>query len=128
MGNEPAASQRDCVAMTLNRYFDLLYTCDVTQFDEVFGSHCSLQSADAHGTATVLPAAAYRDVLRKRTPPAASLAARDDRVLSIDVSEDRIATAKVRVRIHDKTYLDYLSLLRTSDGWRIVSKVFVQTA
>lgn len=110
-----------------NRYFDLLYTCNVAQFDQVFHSNAQLQTVGKTGYA-MLSAEQYRDVLSKRRSPTSNNALRKDEVLTIDQSSDTSALVKVRVLINESQYCDYLSLLKIEGQWRVASKVYCTMA
>lgn len=105
------------------RYFDLLYTCDVARFDQVFHPNSQLQTVGTTGYA-MLSAGQYKDILSKRKSPASSNAERRDEVLTIDQSSDTSALVKVRALINGTQYCDYLSLLKVDGQWRIASKVY----
>ena len=49
---------------------------------------------------------------------------RADRILLIDQSGPETALVKVNCQIPPRYFTDYLVLNRTTEGWRIVSKVF----
>lgn len=107
----------------IDRYFDLMYACDTTLFDEVF-----LPTAWLHGLLdgklVAWSAADYRQRLSTRTPPAKVRAPRQQQVLLLDLVGERQALVKVRVRIHERVFVDHLCLLQTDAGWRIHSKTF----
>jgi hypothetical protein len=107
----------------LQRYFDLMYDCDVARFEQVF-----LLSAHLHGfrdgQMVAWSGATYKDILAKRASPKSLGAARLDDILLIDrVSED-MAFTKVRVRIATMVFVDYLTWHRMAGQWRITSKGF----
>lgn len=104
-------------------YFDLLYSCDVTNFDAVFHPNAQLQTVGKDGYA-VLTAARYKEVLRDRKSPASQQAERKDEIVSIDRSSDVTAIIKVRALINGTRYCDYLALLKLADRWIIVSKIY----
>lgn len=107
----------------VQRYFDLMYDCDVSRFDQVFHPTAQLHGVD-EATLTVWPAQTYRDILAKRVPPAEMKAPRHEEVLLLDPVGDRQALVKVRVRIHDKVFVDHLCFLKIDGAWRITSKTF----
>ena len=107
----------------LQGYFDLLYTCDVATFDNVFHPNAQLQTAGTNGYAC-LSAAGYKEVLAKRISPASQGAIRRDEVLAVDQSSDSSAAVKATAVINGVRYCDYLSLLKIDGAWRIVAKVY----
>jgi hypothetical protein len=107
----------------LQRYFDLLYTCDVSRYDSVFHPNAQLQTVGDSGYA-MITAPAYREILSKRASPASLGAERSDEVLTIDLSSSTTAVVKAQALINGTRYRDNLTLLKVADGWRIVSKVY----
>jgi hypothetical protein len=49
---------------------------------------------------------------------------RTDRIVSIDLSGPETAFVKLECSLHPRYFVDYLTLLKLKDGWRIVSKTF----
>jgi hypothetical protein len=113
----------DGLASTIQRYFDLMYDCDVSRFDEVFHPTAQLHGVVA-GKLTFWPAQTYREVLASRTPPSRANAPRFEKVLMQDMASDDQALVKVRVLIHDREFVDHLCLLRIDGDWRITAKTF----
>ena len=107
----------------VQRYFDLMYTCDVTQFEQVFHPNAQLQTVGKDGYA-LLSHAAYKEILRQRKSPASNNAERRDEVVSIDQSSATSAFVKARVLINGTQYCDYLSLLKVEGNWRIAAKIY----
>lgn len=104
-------------------YFDLLYTCDVTKFDDIFHPDAQLQTVGKDGYA-MLTSARYKEVLRDRKSPASLQAERKDELLTVDRSSDTTALLKVRALINGTRYCDYLALLKVAGRWVIVSKIY----
>jgi Putative lumazine-binding len=73
------------IAAAIRRYFDLMYDCDVTKFDQVFHSTAQLHGM-RDGALVVWPAATYRDILEKRHSPKTAGAPREEQILMIDVA------------------------------------------
>ena len=111
------------VHAAIQRYFDLMYDCDLGRFDEVFHPTAQLHGV-IDGQLTVWPAAAYREVLSTRVPPRQAGAIRDEEILLCDQVSAHQAMVKVRVRIHDRVFIDHLCLLEIGGDWRITSKTF----
>jgi hypothetical protein len=106
------------------QYFDVLYTCDLDQFDALFHPSCQLFTVK-DGHETVLPLDRYRSIVAARQSPASVGQPREERLDSILTLSAEAALIAVSVRIHDKRFKDHLGLVRGPDGWRIVSKVYV---
>lgn len=48
------------------------------------------------------------------------------KTLLLDITDGKVAMAKIEIKLGQKTYYDYLSLYKMNVGWRIVSKTFAQ--
>jgi hypothetical protein len=107
----------------IQRYFNLMYDCDVSRFDQVFHATAQLHGV-RDGALTVWPAATYREVLSKRQAPKSAGAPRQEEILMIDFTSPDQALAKVRVRIHQNVFVDYLTFLKIGGEWRITAKAF----
>lgn len=126
---QPSAEQRidrGCLAAlsdALQKYFDLMYDCDTSRFDEVFASTVQLHGF-RDGEMVMWSAETYRDILDKRQSPKSLNAARADEVLLVDFASGTQAFAKVRLKIHAMVFVDYLTWHRIADKWLITSKGF----
>jgi len=107
----------------LQRYFDLMYDCDTSRFDQVFRPTVQLHGF-RDGEMVVWPASTYRDILDKRRSPKSLNAPRADEILLIDFASATLAFAKVRVRISEMTFVDYLTWHYIDGKWLITSKGF----
>jgi Putative lumazine-binding len=104
-------------------YLDLMYDCDVGKFDKVFAATSQLHGF-REGRMTCWPAAQYKEVLAARKSPRALGAPREEQVLLLDFTSPTQALAKVRVRIHDMVFVDYLSYHKVDGRWLITSKAY----
>ena len=91
----------------VQRYFDLMYDCDVTKFENVFYPTSQLHGF-REGKMTMWPASEYKAVLAKRESPKSLGAARDEAILLLDVASDTQAFVKAKVRIIPR-YLSTIS-------------------
>lgn len=104
-------------------YFAALHECDTTLLDAVFHPAASLFDAD-RGDIFVDPLANWaRDVATRPSPASAGLQPQRE-IVAIDWLCDHSAVVKVRLRILDQIFVDHLSFVRGSDGFRIVAKVW----
>jgi hypothetical protein len=108
---------------TIERYFDLMYDCDLTKFDDVFLPSASLNGL-RDGSLVVWPVAQYRDILAKRQSPQSLGAPRRQEILQIDFAGPDQAVAKVRVMINKNSFVDHLTLINVDSGWRIAFKAY----
>jgi hypothetical protein len=105
------------------RYFELLYSSNLELFDAVFDSQAQLYGL-AEGAPVVWPAAKYRAIIQGRPSPQSLGAKREEQIIVLDFVSDTQAFAKVRVRINEMVFIDYLTALKLAAGWRIVSKTY----
>jgi hypothetical protein len=105
----------------VQRYFDLMYDCDTSQFDRVFRKTAQLHGF-REGAMTMWPVAEYRKVLEGRASPRSQKAPRHEEVLLVDFASDTQALVKVRVRINATVFVDYLTYHRVEGEWLITAK------
>lgn len=118
-----ALSKTDELLAAVQRYFTLMYDCDVSKFYDVFHASAALNGLREEAI-NEWPAAHYHDVLAKRQSPKSLAAARNDEILLVDFASDSQAFVKVRVLISGTTFVDYLTYLKTADGWKIAFKAY----
>ena len=106
-----------------DRYFDLMYDCDVSRFDRVFAPSAQLQGY-RDGQLVVWPTQIYKDILKKRKSPQSLNAPRMDEILTMDFVSTTMAFTKVRVRIVTMVFLDYLTWHYIDGNWLITSLGF----
>lgn len=115
------------LSAAIDRYFDLMYDCDVADFDRVFAS-----TAQLHGfrdnKMSCWSAAQYKEILAGRTSPKDQGAPREHEVLLMDFTSPTQALAKVRVRINDNVFVDYLCYHKINDTWLVTSKAYHREA
>lgn len=111
------------IEAVLQTYFDGLYEGDTAKLGAAFHP-CAHLYSDKDGVVQDLPRAQWFDWVRGRETPKAKGLAREDRILMIDQSGPETALAKVACQIPPRYFTDYLVLLKTTEGWKIVSKVF----
>ncbi|WP_170317740.1 nuclear transport factor 2 family protein [Paroceanicella profunda] len=105
-------------------YFDLVHTNDLAILDRIFDGNAHLYGRSEEGEVVLWPLARYRQILAGRQSPQSLGALREDRLLALDVAAATQAFAKVRVRIGQIVFLDYLTLVKLADGWKIASKTY----
>ena len=66
----------------------------------------------------------FRERIATRSSPESSGEKRDDKIIMIDISSPTTAMARVECMILKNHYTDYLSLIKVSEKWGIISKVF----
>lgn len=108
-------------------YLDMLYACDADMVDRIFHAHAQLCTIE-NGVAVFRSVEEYKGVLRARVAPRSRGAPRADEPITFDVATPSQAFIKVKVRINDMVFIDYLTLFRFAEGWRIVSKTYQRLA
>ncbi len=103
--------QIPAIASAINSYFDLMYDADDDHFPKVFHEACLIHGL-REGKLTAWSAAEFSDVIRGRPSPAAMKSPREQEILSIEHTAPDLAAAKVRVRIGQTGFLDYLVFCR----------------
>jgi hypothetical protein len=109
--------------VAVQRYFDLMYDCDVSKFAQVFWTTSQLHGF-RDGNMTVWPYDTYKDVLSKRQSPKNQNAPREENVLLVDFASASQALVKVRVRIGATHFIDYLTYHLIEGEWLITSKAY----
>ena len=113
----------DEITALLGEYFDGLYDGDLEKFGRVFHPDSRLYSTD--GTSiTDMSRAQYFELIGGRDSARSQGLKRHDRIVSIHKSGPNIAHAVVNCAIPPRYFTDYLTLMRTSEGWRIISKSY----
>ena len=105
----------------VQRYFDLMYDCDVSKFERVFFPTSQLHGF-REGKMTMWTASEYKGVLATRKSPKSLGAPRDEAILLLDVATDTQAFVKAKVRINTSVFIDYLTFHKIEGSWKITSK------
>ena len=111
------------VEAVLQDYFDSLYTCNVETLSRVFHPLAIYATADESPT-LIRHMRDYFEVVAAREPGASRGETRKDSIDAIDFAGDKTAFARVRCRIGQRDFIDFLTLIRDHDRWQIISKVF----
>src|SRR5258708_19584695 len=96
---------------------------DLSRFDAIFTPTAQLDGVQ-EGQVRVLPAAEYRRLLSSRPSPKSKNAPRQQEILLIDIASSSQALVKVRVRIDDVLFVDYLSYHLIGGAWLVTPKPF----
>lgn len=120
---QAADDDRAAIEATLRTYFDGLHEGDAEKIAQAFHPVAHLYSADKGGVAD-LPRDRWLELVRNRPSPKSQGLSRHDRILSIDQAGPATAFAKVECALPPRFFVDYLTLIKTDDGWRIVAKAF----
>lgn len=107
----------------LRRYLDLLYNGDTNLIETVFLPEATVNSV-ADGKIVSIDMVVFRERIAGRQSPASIGEKRDDKIIMVDISSPTTAMAKVECMILKNQYTDYLSFIKVSGKWGIISKVF----
>jgi len=107
----------------VSQYLEMMYDGDLTRFDAVFTPTAQLHGVQG-GQVRVLPAAEYRKLLSSRPSPKSKNAPRQQEILLFDMASSSQALVKVRVRIDDVLFVDYLSYHLIAGAWLVTAKSF----
>lgn len=111
------------ISELLRDYFDALYYCDVARIEKVFHPRAIYATAD-ETPLLFRTKEEYKFVLAKREAPASRGEPRQDFIDAIELAGENTAMARVRCSIGTRNFVDFLSLVREGNEWRIIAKVF----
>ena len=102
---------------------DLLYKGDVDLIKSVFHQEATVSSI-SEGKIISVNMEGFRKRVATRESPESIGETRHDKIILIDISSPTTAIAKVECMILKNHYTDYLSFIKVSEKWGIISKVF----
>jgi len=115
----------DGVQKLMDAYFDCLWTGDASLWRDIaFHPAAHLYSVGENGSMQDWPIEEVLQRIEGRPSPQSQGADRKDVILSIDFTAPTIALVKCEVAVGERYYRDLLNLIKTDDGWKIISKVF----
>ncbi|SVE02754.1 uncharacterized protein METZ01_LOCUS455608 [marine metagenome] len=104
-------------------YLDLLYKGNVDLIKSVFHQEATVSSI-SDGKIISINMEGFRKRVATRESPESISETRHDKIILIDISSPTTAIAKVECMILKNHYTDYLSFIKVSEKWGIISKVF----
>ena len=107
----------------IRRYLDILYKGDIDLIESVFFQEATVSSV-SDGKIISINMDGFRERIATRSSPESVGETRQDKIIMIDISSPTTAIAKVECMILKNHYTDYLSLIKVSEKWGIISKVF----
>ena len=111
------------VVALMEAYFEGLHHADSAALRKVFHPELAYVCA-TEGDELYLDLDTYMARIDKREPPAKRGDPRDEAILEIAFASPRLARVTARMSMMGRDYLDYLTLIRHAEDWRIVTKVF----
>jgi hypothetical protein len=109
------------ITNTLNNYFNGIYEGDVVLLGSTFNTG-TLLFGDVNGQSYARILDQYLDGVKNRQSPKESGKPFKGEIISIDVIHS-IAMAKVRVKMYDFNYHEFLSFHKLDGHWLIVNKM-----
>ena len=113
----------EAIMAVAQTYLDGLHEGDTAKIAAAFHPCSHLYSVE-NGEVADLPRAEWMTRMAARPKPAEQGPAREDRILAVDMTGDEAACVKVNCCIPPRYFTDYLLMLNTAEGWRIVAKSF----
>ena len=104
-------------------YLDLLYKGDIGLIESVFFQEATVSSV-SDGKIISINLDGFRERIAARSSPESVGETRQDKIIMIDISSPTTAIVKLECMILNNHYTDYLSLIKVSEKWGIISKVF----
>jgi putative lumazine-binding protein len=116
-------SETAAIEAVLWTYLDGLHEGDADKIAKAFHPVSHLYS-EANGEVADLPREKWLEMVRGRASAKSQGLARHDRIVTIDQSGPATAFAKVECALPPRFFVDYLTLIKTGGGWKIVAKAF----
>ena len=111
------------IKRVLQDYFDMLYYCDLKKFDTIFHPQAIYATTD-ESPSLFRGMAEYRAVIAKRESPASRNEIRADAINNIELAGENTARARLECSIGENKFVDFLTLVRDNEQWKIIAKVF----
>jgi hypothetical protein len=118
------ANDRAAIEAAVWTYLDGLHEGDAEKLASVFHPVSHLYSADKDGGVADLPRDKWLEMVRSRPSAKSQGHARHDKIVSIDQSGPGTAFVKVECALPPRFFVDYLTMIKTGEGWRVVAKAF----
>lgn len=119
----PDTAALNAIEAVIRTYLDGLYEGDTAKLAEAFHPVSDLRWVDG-GEVKVLTREAWLAAVASRPNPKAAGLPRHYRILAIDLAGPEMAIVKLNCAIPPRFFTDALVLLKTSEGWKIVSKAY----
>lgn len=119
-------SDENAIRDIASKYFDALYTGNADLFEAIFHPDAKL-FCFADSAPVIMGVEDYLAIVRGRASPASRNDPRKDEIVLVEVPTPTTAHLRVREIFLPKQFTDELTLVKTPDGWRIVSKVWHYT-
>lgn len=115
-------SEETAIRGIVQSYIDGFLGSDTTLLRRAFSPDANLIAA-SEGKVQVTPTASWFDRIERRVKDGAKLPRATSCISGIDQQGDA-AIARVDLEFPEYRFTDYLSLLKSTDGWRVVNKIY----
>ncbi len=116
-------SDFDLLQEAMSKYFEGLYQADRAILDPLFHADARYVNATV-GDYMNYSKEEYLQIVAARTAPSKNGSVRNDRILSIEVIEGRMAFVRAQMQMMQRTYEDFLTFQKAEERWQIQAKVF----
>lgn len=107
------------IEKTITNYFEGRKNADLTQLKNAFSEHAKLYTT-LNNTDEIIPFDSYLSKVKSDGIQKVAT-----QILNGDITND-IANFKTEFKYSDASYTDYLTLIKTQNGWKIMSKTFTK--
>ncbi len=108
------------IVKTLENYFDGRRNADIALLKETFLSDASLETIDDDGKYLAISMDEYLQTVSTKGKVEVST-----QIMYLSITKE-IAIAQTRFDYGEVVYMDYLTLVKTKNGWKISNKAFVR--
>lgn len=108
----------------MQAYIENLHDGDISKTDQMFLPECDLCCANEDGSYVHMTLEKYKEVIGGRESPKSKGYPVYGHTISIDQSGPNTAFVKIDCAVQPRYFIDYLSLVRTGEGWKIAAKVY----
>jgi hypothetical protein len=106
-------------------YLDASYESDVEKMSQVFHDDAHILGHNKKGLLSDMNKQAFLELVKSSAPGSSDPNfQRQDNIISIDITSEHTAVARVEVRIGNILFTDILCLIYLEGEWFIISKVY----
>ncbi len=117
------ATDHELICGTIDMYFEGWLTGDTTKLGKAMHQTCQLKNIK-NGEVLVIPRPTYLGFFKPRPRRENS----EGRIVSINVTEGKIGSAKVELETPKRLFTDYFNLMKIKGHWVIVDKISTSVA
>lgn len=116
------AQVHTAIKATVQQYIDGYLGQDAVSLRKAFTEDAKLMTVD-QGVLSGGPVSTWFDRIEAKKKSDGGTLTADWKILGVDCSQDA-AVAKVQLDFAEYVFVDYLSLLKTGNGWIITNKIY----